>query len=146
MNPPGQALTAYLVDVDTGERMEFQYNPSEIIDEKSTAYAAIKVPGMGLPRYQFVAGEARKISFKVEFFKGPVKEKVQWLQNLQYPEHGGTVLKNAPHRVLFIFGDLFPGVVCIVPSVKVRYFGSFEATTLTPQRAEVELALETYQS
>jgi hypothetical protein len=132
--------------VDTGERTGFQYNPNEIIDEKSTAYAAIKVPGMGLPRYQFVAGEARKISFKVEFFKGPVKEKVQWLQNLQYPEHGGTVLKNAPHRVLFIFGDrhggLFPGVVYIVPSVKVRYFGSFELTTLAPQRAEIDLVLE----
>ena len=56
MNPPGQALTAYLVDVDTGERMEFQYNPNEIVDEKSTAYAAIKVPGMSLPRYQFIAG------------------------------------------------------------------------------------------
>ena len=142
MNPPGQALKAYLVDVDTGQRMEFQYNPNEIIDEKSTAYAAIKVPGMGLPRYQFVAGEARKISFKVEFFKGPVKEKVQWLQSLQYPDHTGTALKNAPHRVLFIFGDLFPGVVCIVPSVKVRYFGNFESSSLAPQRAEVEVSLE----
>ena len=122
--------------------MEFQYNPNEIIDEKSTDYAAIKVPGTGLPRYQFVAGEARKISFKVELFKGPVKEKVQWLQNLQYPEHGGTVLKNVPHRVLFVFGALFPGVVCIVPSVKARYFGNFESATLAPQRAEVEILLE----
>ena len=41
MNSPGQTITAYLVDVDTGERLEFQYNPNEIADEKSTAYAAI---------------------------------------------------------------------------------------------------------
>ena len=49
MNSPGQTITAYLVDVDTGERMEFQYNPNEITDEKSTAYAA-----------QVVAGDASK--------------------------------------------------------------------------------------
>jgi len=144
VNTPGQTITAYLVDVDTGERLEFQYNPNEISDEKSTAYAAIKVPGMSHPRYQFVAGEARKISFKVEFFKGPVKERVRWLQSLQYPEHDGTMLKNAPHRVLFIFGDLFPGVVCIVPSVKARFFHLFDQSTLAPQRAEVDVTLEEY--
>jgi hypothetical protein len=144
MNSPGQTITAYLVDVDTGERMEFQYNPNEITDEKGTAYAAIKVPGMSHPRYQFVAGEARKITFKVEFFKGPVKDKVRWLQSLQYPEHDGTMLKNAPHRVLFIFGDLFPGVVCIVPSVKARFFHLFDQSTLAPQRAEVDITLEEY--
>mgnify|MGYP001156676434 CR=1 FL=1 len=144
MNAPGQTITAYLVDVDTGERLEFQYNPNDITDEKSTAYAAVKVPGMSHPRYQFVAGEARKIAFKVEFFKGQVKENVRWLQSLQYPDHGGPMLKNAPHRVLFIFGDLFPGVVCIVPSVKARFFHLFDQTTLDPQRAEVDILLEEY--
>lgn len=142
MNTPGQTMQAYLVDVDTGERLEFQYNPNEIVDEKSTAYASIKVPGMSHPRYQFVAGEARRISFKIELFRGPVKERVKWLQSLQYPEHDGTMLKNAPHRALFIFGDLFPGVICIVPSVKARFFHSFDQATLAPQRAEVDITLE----
>ena len=39
-------ITAYLVDVDTGDYLDFQYNPNDIVDEKSTAYAAIKIPGM----------------------------------------------------------------------------------------------------
>ena len=69
----------------------------------------IKIPGMSHPRYQYVAGEPRRIAFKVELFKGPVKQKVDWLRSLQYPEHAGTMLKNAPHRVLLIFGDLYPG-------------------------------------
>jgi len=71
-------ITAYLVDVDTGDYLDFQYNPNDIVDEKSTAYAAIKIPGMSHPRYQYVAGEPRKIGFKLVFFKGSVKESVDW--------------------------------------------------------------------
>jgi phosphoribosylformylglycinamidine synthase len=99
--------TGYLVDVVTRESLEFQYNPDDITDEKSTDFATIKVPGMSHPRYQFVAGEARKISFKLSLFKGPVKRKVAWLQSLLYPQHEKTMLKNAPHKVLFFFGDLY---------------------------------------
>ena len=31
-----QPIKGYLVDADTGERLEFQYNPNSISDEKST--------------------------------------------------------------------------------------------------------------
>ncbi len=137
-------ITAYLVDYDNRERLEFQYNPNEIVDDKSTDYAAIKIPGMSHPRYQFVAGEPRKINFKVVFFKGDVKKKVHWLRSLLYPEHAGTMLKNAPHRVLFFFGDLYPGVLCIVKSVRARYFHLFGQDDLMPERAEVDLQLEEY--
>lgn len=134
--------TGYLVDVVTRDSLEFQYNPDEISDEKSTDFAAIKVPGMSHPRYQYVAGEARKISFKLSFFKGPVKQKVAWLQSLLYPEHAKTMLRNAPHKVLFFFGDLYPGVPCIVRQVRVRYFNMFDSDSLLPQHAEVDLTLE----
>jgi hypothetical protein len=137
-------ISGYLVDVDTGERLEFQHNPSDISDEKSTDYAAIKIPGLSHPRYQYVAGEARRISFKIELFKGPVKEQVHWLRSLLYPEHAGTMLKNAPHRVLLLFGDLYPGVLCVVRQVKVRYFHLFDRDSLLPQHAEVEIVLEEY--
>jgi len=139
-----QHISGYLVDVDTGERLAFQHNPNDIGDEKSTAYAAIRIPGMSHPRYQYVAGEPRKIAFKLELFKGHVKQKVHWLRSLLYPEHAGTMLKNAPHRVLFIFGDLYPGVLCVVRQVKVRYFHLFDRDSLLPQRAEVEMVLEEY--
>lgn len=139
-------LAGYLVDVDTGERLEFQYNPSEITDEKGTDYAAIKIPGLSHPRYQYVAGEARRISLRIGLFKGPVKQQVHWLRSLLYPEHAGTMLKNAPHRVLLIFGDLYPGVTCIVRQVRARYFGLFDRDNLLPQQAEVELTLEEFVS
>jgi len=137
-------IKGYLVDVDTGERLEFQHNPNDIGDDKSTAYAAIKIPGMSHPRYQYVAGEPRRIAFKIELFKGPVKQKVHWLRSLLYPEHAGTMLKNAPRRVLFIFGDLYPGVLCVVRQVKARYFHMFDRDNLLPQHAEVDVVLEEY--
>jgi len=134
--------TGCIVDVVTRESLEFQYNPDEITDEKSTDFATIKVPEMSHPRYQYVAGEARRITFKVSFFKGPVKKKVAWLQSLLYPQHEKTMLKNAPHKVLFFFGDLYPGVLCIVRQARTRYFHTFDRDSLLPQRAEVELTLE----
>ena len=134
--------TGYIVDVVTRESLEFQYNPGEINDEKSTDFATIKVPGMSHPRYQYVAGEARRITFQVSFFKGPVKQKVAWLQSLLYPQHEKTMLKNAPHKVLFFQGDLYPGTICIVRQVRARYFHMFDKDSLLPQHAEVDLTLE----
>jgi len=134
----------FLVDVETGEVLPFQYNPEEITDDKSTDYAAIKIPGMSHPRYQFVAGEPRRISFPLQLFKGPVKEEVEWIRSLLYPEHAGTMLKNAPHKVLLFLGLLYPGVLCIVRQVQVRYFDLFDRLLLLPQRALVDLTLEEY--
>ena len=137
-----QITTGHLVDVVTRESLEFQYNPDEITDDKSTDFATIKVPGMSHPRYQYVAGEARRINFRLTFFKGEVKKKVAWLQSLLYPQHEKTMLRNAPHKVLFFFGDLYAGVPCIVRQVRVRYFHMFDASNLLPQHAEVEITLE----
>lgn len=134
--------TGYLVDVVTRESLEFQYNPDELSDDKSTDFATIKIPGMSHPRYQYVAGEARKIAFKLVFFKGPVKQNVAWLQSLLYPQHDKTMLKNAPHKVLLFLGDLYPGVLCIVRQVRARYFNMFDSENLLPQHAEVEMTLE----
>ena len=54
------------------------------------------------------------------------------------------MLKNAPHRVLFLFGDLYPGVECVVRQVKARFFHLFDRDTLHPQHAEVDVVLEQY--
>jgi len=137
-----QPITAYLVDTVTRERLTFQYTPSDIVDGKSTTYASIVVPGMSHPHYQYVAGDARKISFTATFYKGPVKKNVAWLQALLYPTHQGTMLKQAPHTVLFFFGELYPGIACLVREVRAHYAYLFDPATLQPQRADVEITLE----
>ena len=114
----------------------------EITDEKGVNWAAIQIPGMSHPRYQYVSGQARKIALQLKFFKGPVKQKVDWLRSLAYPEHARTMLKNTPHRVVLIFGSLYPSLRCIVMSVKVKYFGLFGRADLLPMQAIVDIALE----
>ena len=137
-----QPVTAYLVDTVTRERLAFQYNPNDIVDSKATSYASIVVPGMSHPRYQYVAGEARKISFIVSFYQGEVRRQVAWLQSLLYPAHEATMLKTAPHPVLFFFGELYPGITCLVREVRAHYAYLFDPNTLQPRRAEVEVTLE----
>jgi len=139
-----KGLVAYLVDTENHERLEFQYNPSEIVDTKSTHYVDIAVPGISHPRHQYIAGENRRITFTLFLLKGDVKKRVAWLQSLMYPEHSGTTLKSPPHRVVFIFGELYPGITCIVRSVKVRYFNLFDQQTLAPQQAEVDIILDEF--
>ena len=78
------------------------------------------------------------------FFKGDVKKKVAWLQSLLYPEHWGTTLKTPPHRVIFIFGELYPEIICIVRNVKARYFNLFDQQSLAPQQAEVDIVLDEF--
>jgi hypothetical protein len=137
-------IRGYLVDVENRERLEFQYNPSEIGDDKSANYADIRIPGISHPKHQFVAGGNRRIVFKLFLFKGNVKQQVAWLQSLLYPVHSGTMLKSPPHRVIFIFGELYPGIVCVVRNVKARYFNLFDQNSLAPQQAEVDVVLDEY--
>lgn len=138
--------SGFLVDVTTRSRLEFQYNPSEIIDEKGVVYAGIRVPGLSDPVHQFVTGEPRKIAFTLKLFKGEVRKNVSWLQSFLYPEHNGQALKHAPHQVLLIMGDLYPGTTCVVRQVKTKFHGLFDTRTLSPQQADVEISLEEWVS
>lgn len=46
--------------------------------------------------------------------------------------------------MLFLFGDLYPGMLCVVRQVKARYFHMFDRDSLRPQHAEVDVVLEEY--
>ncbi len=138
----GQTPTpGFLVDLETRERLEFQYNPSEITDEKTAHYATVRVPGLSHPKYQFVAGGERRIAFTLHLFKGHIQERIAWLQSLLYPEEAETFPKRAPYRVLLMMGDLYPGITCVIRDVRVQYLGLFDSIDLTPQRVEVRLNL-----
>lgn len=142
-----EPVKGVLVDVVTRERLEFQYNPNDITDQKDTTYGTATIPGMSHPRYQFVAGGARKVGFSVSFytFDNTVKARCDWLRSLLYPERAGSMLKNAPHRILFLFGQLYTGdSQWVMRDVKIHYSTLFDPKTLLPRRADVELLLEEF--
>ena len=131
-----------IVDIETGDKVEFQYNPPEISDSQGANWVEINVPGMSHPRVQFTSGGVRELSFTVEFSEENVKKKVNFLQSLVYPEHAGSLLKNAPHKALFVFGTLY-NLVCILRSVKARYHGNF-TQQLEPKQASIDLVLHEF--
>lgn len=53
------------VGLDPAIRCEFQYNPAELSDKRSVAYAALNAPGMLMPLRQYSAGGDRTLSFTV---------------------------------------------------------------------------------
>ena len=138
------ASKAFLVDLMTGERLEFQFAPSDLKGDRSSGWTAAKVPGLSHPRYQFTAGEDRNLQFTLEFFRLPdIEERVRWLQSLTYPGYKDGMLSAPPHLVELVFGTLYEGVAWMVISAKERYFDLF-TTDLTPLRAEVEITLKEY--
>ena len=127
----------FIVNLVNHERMTFQYNPNEFIDEKGLVLATLQIPGQNHPHYQFVAGEPRRISFKLHLLKERVKERAEWLQTLISPADGSS-----PPKTLLVIGELYQGVICIVRRVKIVYFNSFEPKSLTPLRAAAEIEIE----
>ena len=130
-------IKGFIVNLSNHERMTFQYNPNEFVDEKGLVLATLQIPGQNHPHYQFVAGEPRRISFKLHLFKERVKEQAEWLQALVSPLDGSP-----PSKVLLVVGDLYQGIECVVRQVKIRYFRQYSPERMEPQCADVEVILE----
>ena len=135
---------AFLVDIETGRHLEFRFNPSELNEEKSTSYAQQKVPGRSHPRYHFVTGDARKLSFKIDLYGDNVVSEISFLNSLLYPSVRSGSAKTCPHAVQLLgYGDMYVDVMWRVMSIKDK-LTQFDSATLTPTRAEVEISLEQF--
>lgn len=133
-----------IVEVNNpSERITFQFNPPKIGESKSANYALLKVPGNSDPIMHFVSGEIHEVSFVLEFYgTDDVKDKVRWLQALQYPEFGATMLEHGPPLVLFNMGSLF-NETFVVKSANPQW-GPIWTNELLPRQAAVQMVLFEY--
>ena len=81
----GVATKGALVDIQTRERLSFQFNPETISDEQQTEWASIRAQGMSHPRKQWVGGGDRIVSFTLRFYResfaeAEVSDSVAWLR------------------------------------------------------------------
>ena len=141
----GVATKGALVDIQTRERLSFQFNPETISDEQQTEWASIRAQGMSHPRKQWVGGGDRIVSFTLRFYResfaeAEVSDSVARLQSLMLPEYDGTRLKDSPHRCLFIFGTLY-NLTCILTRAATRYYDLFSPSTLQPVFADIDVEL-----
>lgn len=97
---------AYIIDYETQEKIELQYNPKEWQDNRTVNYAEHNIPGISHPVLQFVNGGDR--IFEAEIFLNSMYDKnapyiAHWIRARTYPERVNRILTYAPHRVLFIY-------------------------------------------
>ena len=133
------------------EKLTFQYNPSRIEDSRAPNWSAIDIPGMSHPKYQFVSGGERKVTFTLEFFRmttklDEVQKKIRFLQSLTYPQFDGnrTTLTEAPPIVVFNYGQYYKNFRAIVTDVKVLTEKMYDPVTLQPLYASVSIELTEY--
>ena len=53
------------IDLDPEIKVNFQFNPNQIIDKRTVGYATLNAPGMLLPLRQYTSGGDRTLTFTV---------------------------------------------------------------------------------
>jgi hypothetical protein len=145
------AAEVILIDVENNERVTLTLNPDSVYDSKDVNLASIQVPGMSHPRLQFVGGGERIVQFTAELYYGAYDsntasfEALRMLQSFVYPEHGGTMLKRAPHRLYIDWGDLYTqnDQQWVLRRIMARST-IFHSETLAPLATSVDLEFVEY--
>lgn len=136
----------HLIREDNGESLQAMYNPPELGVDKSANFSQISIPGLSLPRYQFQNGGPKTFSFALEFnqqknMDRDLKEIIEWIEDLQEPKPGDTVMEKRPPIVILSFGNLFNvqprGFVTSVRTNYIRFFPD-----MSPWEVRIELKFE----
>jgi hypothetical protein len=133
---------AYLVDYNTAEKLEFQYNPNEWEDNRSVNYSTITIPGISHPVYQFTAGGERIVKFvlitNAMYKKNAPFEISHWIRARTYPVRSDFVLENAPPRVVFIWPNAI-SMLAIITVANRKIIDHFPDGRIKIMTIDVEL-------
>ena len=134
---------AALVNVKTGDRFLFRFNPEPIQDTKENNIAEINIPGMSHPRLQFANGGNRTLSFTAIFHYGNEGENVPYsistLLSWLYPEYEGERLTSAPPKLKLVFGDTWQDQIWIMKSCNITRQRFDKTLKCTVAQANIEL-------
>ena len=146
------------------EAIEVQFNPTEFSLEKGAQIAEIAIPGIDSPILQFVRGQNEKVNLELFFDTtdqggtGPDAVSVTTLTNPFYALVKMSGDEHAPPRLLFGWGEEFPGVVnqsgkasgkrfafvCIAENIQQKF--TLFSPKGVPLRATVSVTLREYKS
>ena len=118
-----------IASVDTGARVEAQYNPKELQIDKSVPWQknpqANKSPETGI-QLEFTGAEGRSMSVEMLFdgFEDnkPVTAPIEMLNTFASPLDAGSTDENKrrPHLCVVSWGTL-PSFRCVIESLSVKY-------------------------
>ena len=117
-NPEARVAQPYFVDMVNCETLYLQTIPIELTYEPECQWAAIAAPGRNNPNYQFLGAEDT-LSLSITWYaneesREDVLRKCKWLESMS--KNNGYDEK--PHRVKFMFGNLFNDSEWIITSAK----------------------------
>ena len=121
-NADSRASTrSYIINNDTGEKMEFQFNPESVPYSRSARYTGIVAPGMSYPLTQYSGGEAREFSFEVFYYDRPYSGKIdnarRFLEELLPPEYNTDSFIKPP---VFMFAFGYFVKKCVLQQLQVK--------------------------
>jgi hypothetical protein len=144
---------ATLTNLDTGERFEVLFNPSEYTLSKDNTFAQAAVPGLGSPLLQFVHGNLRTLELELLFdtyeehrhagrkVNDPLSD-VRKLTRRVVDLAAINPERHAPPIVLFSWGELtFTGVLGRVTQRFTMFLDSG-----VPVRATLQVSLQEFKS
>ncbi len=121
-----------IIDMNTAEIKKYQYNPEGFSVSKSMNYAAITIPGLDRPIYQFVSGGEDVIDLKLflNALNHPrggqgILSEYTWFKDRTQVTRSGNMLKVPPPKVLWVWPNI-GSAKCIMSSCNIEWTAFFK--------------------
>jgi hypothetical protein len=72
----------YLKNLETGQTMQFLFNPTEFDDSRSAHFEELDSPGSGYPDYRYVRGELHSWSIELYLYGKPNVQSSSYMRHL----------------------------------------------------------------
>lgn len=117
---PRAKTKAYIKNLSSGITMNFLFNPAEWETEREVNYSEIKSPGASYPKFQFVNGGAKVITFDLFLYsnKGDCERSINFLESF-LPSENSSHKYNKPPYLLFAWGIFIKK--CIMTGYKRKH-------------------------
>jgi len=103
----GAKTKGWIKNNDSGEKMSFQFNPTNLSYSRGASYVDISAPGMAYPDTQFVKGNVRSFPVPLFFYDNPntgvIKKYLEFFEGFLTPETN-TSDYTQPPTMTFCFG------------------------------------------
>ena len=118
----GAKTKGYLKNNNTGERLAFFYNPSELEWNRSATYQEISSPGLSYPMFNYVRGNSTQFSVPLKVIDNPstglVSKWEEFLNRLLPPDTNNSTYSK-PDELTIVMGNFIKE--CYLESLNTKY-------------------------
>ena len=102
----GARYKARIKNLETGELVNFPYNPPNYEEGKEVEYNRIESPGGSSPRFEYTGGGAKTVNFGVLLHSHNTRENTDFIEFIEkfLPEKG--TIYDPPPQMLFAYGHI----------------------------------------